>query len=91
MAEESHGNGAYQLITPPNMLKAKVNPGPGGGGSGTDTSVIELATNAIESLADDFTERVTLDTAMLMKLFHDLDDDPSKAGKIAARVERIGY
>jgi hypothetical protein len=26
-----------------------------------------------------------------MKLFHDLDDDPSKAGKIAARVERIGY
>ena len=91
MAEESHGNGAYQLITPPNMLKAKVNPGPGGGGSGIDTSAIELATNAIESLADDFTERVTLDTAMLMKLFHDLDDDPSKAGKIAARVERIGY
>ncbi len=73
------------------MLKANVNPGPRGGGSGIDISSIELSPNAIESLADDFTERVTLDTARVMKLFHDLDDEPSKAGKIAARAERIGY
>ena len=89
MADEDHSNGAYQMITPPNLLKVKV--GGGEGPSGIDGEALQQASSAIESLAGEFEERVTLEIAHLMKLSHDLDDDPEKAPKIGRKVARIGH
>lgn len=89
MAEESQGNGAYQMITPPNLLKAKV--GGSDGVGGIDPDAIEQASSVIENLADDFEERVALEIALLLKLSHDLDNEPERAAKIGSRVARIGH
>ncbi len=89
MTDSGHNNGDYQLITPPNMLKAKVSGGDGP--SGIDGDAIQQASSAIESLAGEFEERVSLEIAMLTKLSHDLDEDPSKAEKIGKKVARIGH
>jgi len=86
MAENGHSNGAYQLITPPNLLKVKVG---GQGGKGIDIEAIHQASSAIAYMADEFGDRVTLEIAMLMKLSHDLDNDPSRSEKIGAKVLRI--
>jgi len=87
MSDNSHNNGAYQLITPPNLLKAKVG---GLGGGGIDVDAIRQASSAIEIMAGDFEERVALDVTMIMKLSHDLDEDPSRASKIGNKLSRIG-
>ncbi len=87
MSDNSHNNGAYQLITPPNLLKAKVG---GLGGGGIDVDAIRQASSAIEIMAGDFEERVALDVTMIMKLSHDLDEDPSRAAKIGDKLSRIG-
>jgi hypothetical protein len=89
MSDSGHNNGAYQLITPPNLLKAKV--GNGDGRKGIDAEAIRQASEAIQSMADEFEERCTLEIAMLMKLSHDLDSDPSRAAKIASKVARVGH
>ena len=86
MAENGHSNGAYQLITPPNLLKVKVG---GQGGKGIDADAIHRASSAIAYMADEFGERVALEIAMLVKLSHDLDNDPSRSDKIGAKVLRI--
>jgi len=80
MSDNSHNNGAYQLITPPNLLKAKVG---GLGGGGIDVDAIRQASSAIEIMAGDFEERVALDVTMIMKLSHDLDADPHGPLKLA--------
>lgn len=90
MSEESQGNnGAYQLITPPNLLKVKV------GGSGTtagiDMKAVAQAANAVESLAGEFEERLSLETAMLMKLAQDLEDQPDNAERIVKKALRLGH
>lgn len=87
MPDDGHNNGAYQLITPPNLLKVKVG---GGGSTGIDVDAIRQASSAIEVMAGDFEERVELDVAMIMKLSHDLDSDPSRAAKLGAKLSRIG-
>lgn len=89
MPDDGHNNGAYQLITPPNLLKVKVGGG-GAGGKGVDIDAIRQAASAIEVMAGDFEERVTLDVAMIMQLSHDLDSDPSRALKIGTKLSRIG-
>lgn len=90
MPEDGHNNGAYQLITPPNLLKVKVGGG-GGPDTGIDIDAIRLASTAIEGMAEDFQERVTLEVTMIMKLSHDLDSDPSRASKIGSKLARIGF
>ena len=87
MAEDGHSNGDYQLITPPNLLKAKV--GGGGVAKGVDVDAVHQASSAIASMADDFADRVSLEIAMVMKLSHDLEDDPSRAMKIGFKICRI--
>ena len=89
MPDSGHNNGAYQLITPPNLLKAKV--GSGDGRKGIDAEAIRQASQAIQGMAEEFEERVTLEIAMLMKLSHDLDNDPSRAPNIASKVARVGH
>ncbi|MBO6782862.1 MAG: hypothetical protein JJ899_06270 [Alphaproteobacteria bacterium] len=89
MADDGHSNGAYQMITPPNLLKAKV--GGSDGPSGIDLDAIQQAASAVESLADEFEERVSLEIAMLMKLSHDLDETPDTAGKVGKRARRVGH
>lgn len=90
MAEDGHNNGDYQLITPPNLLKAKVGGGGGAGmAKGIDLEAVHQASSAIASMADDFADRVALEIAMMMKLSHDLDDDPARAAKIGAKISRV--
>jgi len=89
MPDSGHNNGAYQLITPPNLLKAKV--GSGDGRKGIDAEAIRQASAAIQGLADEFEERCTLEIAMLLKLSHDLDSDSTRAPKIASKVARVGH
>jgi len=88
MAEESQGNGAYQLITPPNLLKAKV--GTGGVG-GIDPDLIKRAEDVIDTMSDEFAESVTREIMRLMKLAMDLENDPAKAEKILKKVRRVGH
>lgn len=88
MAEDGHNNGHYQLITPPNLLKVKVGGG-GGAAKGIDLDAVHQASSAIASMADDFADRVALEITMILKLSHDLDDDPSRASKIGSKIARI--
>lgn len=88
MAQESHDNGAYQMITPPNLLKAKV--GTGGAG-GIDPDLIKRAEGVVDGMADDFEESVTVEVARMMKLSLDLEMDPVKAAKICKKVRQIGH
>lgn len=88
MAENGHNNGDYQLITPPNLLKAKVGGG-GGGARGIDVDAVHQASSAIASMADDFADRVSPEIAMMTKLSHDLEDDPSRAEKIGFKICKV--
>lgn len=88
MAEKGQGNGAYQLITPPNLLKAKV--GKAGAG-GIDPELIKRAEGVIDTMGDDFSESVTNEITRLMQLAQDLEDDPSKAEKVHKKARRIGH
>lgn len=87
MAEDGHNNGDYQLITPPNILKAKVSGGEGG--KGVDVAAIHEASSAIAYMADEYEDRVALEITMMVKLSHDLDNDPSRAAKIGSKIARI--
>jgi len=88
MAEESRGNnGTYQLITPPNLLKVKV--GNSDGAPGFDLKAIELATGAVDNLADEFEERLKLETALITKLSKDMDANPDRAERLAKKIVRI--
>lgn len=88
MAEESHGNGAYQLITPPNLLKAKV--GVGGMG-GIDPDLVKEAESLLDTMSDEFADSVGLEVAHLMQLAMDLETDPSTAEKIMKKLRRVGH
>ncbi len=88
MAEEGRGNsGTYQLITPPNLLKVKV--GNSDGEPGFDLRTIALAAGAVDNLANDFEERLKLETALITKLSKDMDASPERAERLARKVERI--
>ena len=52
--------GAYQVINPPNLLRAKVGPG-----QGIDPALVEQAEAAVAELADTYTEWVQEDLAKL--------------------------
>lgn len=56
---------------------------------GVDLDAVHQASSAIASMADDFADRVSLEIAMVMKLSHDLEDDPSRAMKIGFKICRI--
>lgn len=88
MAQDGHGNGAYQLITPPNLLKAKV--GKGGAG-GIDPDLIKQAESVIDTMSVEFSDSVGLEIARLMKFALDIEDDPTKSEKILKKVRRIGH
>ena len=88
MAADGHGNGAYQLITPPNLLKAKVGTG---GVSGIDPDLIKQAESVLDNMSGEFADSVGLEIARLMKLALDLEGDPSKSEKVMKRARRVGH
>ncbi len=88
MAEETPGNGDYQLITPPNLLKAKVGKGAAGG---IDPELIRNAESVIDTMGEEFAGSVELETARIMKLAMDLEAEPAKASKIHKKIRRISH
>lgn len=88
MAEDGEGNGAYQLITPPNLLKAKV--GTGGAG-GIDADLIKRAEDVIDTMSDEFAESVSLEINCVMKHAMDLEADANLAGEILNEIRRIAH
>lgn len=88
MAKESRGNGSYELINPPNLLKAKVGNGAGGG---FDPTLLSRAEKAITSLKDDFEALVLAEAAKLTELSDELGADRAKAEKIGAKAFVVGH
>ena len=88
MAQNGSENGAYQLITPPNLLKAKVSTGDGGG---IDPDLIKQAESVIDSMSGEFAESVGHEIARLMKLALDLEEDMAQAEKVMKKVRSVGH
>ena len=88
MAQNGSENGAYQLITPPNLLKAKVSAGDGGG---IDPDLIKQAESVIDSMSGEFAESVGHEIARLMKLALDLEEDMAQAEKVMKKVRSVGH
>jgi hypothetical protein len=88
MAEKGQENGAYQLITPPNLLKAKVGKG---GVARIDPDLIKHAENVIGSMGDDFVETVSCEIMHVMQLAVDLETDRAKATEILKNVRRVAH
>ncbi len=53
MSDNAKNNGTYQLITPPNLIKARV-----GAGLGVDTELAKRADAAVQNLQGEFLVRV---------------------------------
>ena len=88
MAEKGQENGAYQLITPPNLLKAKV----GKGGMGRiDPDLIKHAETVVDSLGNEFAETVSREILHVMELAMDLETDPAKAADIRKNIRRVAH
>ncbi|MEK9660307.1 MAG: hypothetical protein VW644_00980 [Alphaproteobacteria bacterium] len=56
-------DGAYEVITPPNKLKAKV-----GVGKGIDPKMLERAQKLVDSMAGDFEERAVEEASAILSL-----------------------
>jgi hypothetical protein len=63
MTEERSESRAYEMITPPNKLKAKV-----GGGKGIDPAAIARAREVVASMAGDFEARAVAEIDQILKL-----------------------
>ncbi len=88
MADEGQENGTYQLITPPNLLKAKV--GKGGPG-GIDPDLIRHAENVIGSMVDEFSDTVSREILHIMELALELETDPAKAPEVLKNLRRVAH
>lgn len=81
---ENEGEGAYELITPPNTLKAKVGPG-----AGIDPAVIQRAQSLVNSMSGEFEQRAAEEAVEILRLA----DVASKESDEDSVVEifRIGH
>ena len=88
MAEKGQENGAYQLIKPPNILKAKVG---ATGVDGIDPELIKRAEGVVDTMSAEFADSVSLEITELMQLAMDLEDDPSTAELVLKKARRIRH
>lgn len=88
MAEKGQESGAYQLITPPNLLKAKV--GKGGPG-GIDPDLIRHAENVIDSMVDEFSDTVSREILNVMELAMELESDSARATDVLTNIRRVAH
>jgi len=88
MAEKSQENGAYQLITPPNLLKAKVGKGSAGG---IDPSLVRHAESVIDSMVDEFSDTVSREILHILELAQELEADPAQAPEVLTNVRRVAH
>lgn len=65
----------YQIINPPNLLKAKV-----GGDLSHDEALVKRAEDALEELSEDYAEWLERDLADLSRLLDEVKGDPEAAG-----------
>ena len=85
MSEQSSaGNGAYQVITPPNKLKAKV-----GLSKGIDSKMLERAQALVDGMSGDFVERAAEEAGNILTLADSTGDD--KADDRVVQIFRIGH
>jgi hypothetical protein len=80
---KSSGKGDYQVITPPNSLKAKVGPG-----KGIDPKVLERAQSLVDSMAGAFEERAVEEAAAILDL---VDGADAGSDDRVTRIFRIGH
>lgn len=92
MSHDPKNNGTYQLITPPNSLKARV-----GAGFGVDTELAKRADSAVQNMQGDFLQRVSsavCEIAAQLSLAEKSDDEcaecSSEISRIAAELETQG-
>lgn len=88
MAEPKKGNGTYQLITPPNLLKDKVRKTDG---PGIDPELLKRAEAAVDGLKDEFEAQVLAEAGRINELAQSLADDRSKAEEVSRQVYLIGH
>jgi len=65
MSQEHSKAGAYEMITPPNKLKAKV-----GSGKGIDAAAIDRAREVIANMAGDFETRAVIEIDQILMLLN---------------------
>lgn len=78
------GNGAYQMITPPNKLKAKVGPG-----KGIDSKMLERAQALVDSMAGDFEMRAVDEASHILTLADMAESDDGE--ECVVDIFRIGH
>lgn len=88
MADDGQKNGAYQLITPPNLLKAKVDKG---GTGGIDPDLIRHAENVIGSMVDEFSDTVSLEILHIMELTLELETDSAQPPEVLKNLRRVAH
>jgi hypothetical protein len=92
MSHDPKNNGTYQLITPPNSLKARV-----GAGFGVDMELAKRADSAVQNMQDDFLRRVSSavsEIAAQLSLAEQSDEEyaecVSEISRIAQELEAQG-
>ena len=84
MTDEDKNNGTYQLITPPNALKARV-----GAGLGIDKELAKRANTAVENLQNNFMEQIStavVEIAAQMSLAENSDDEGEEYAEEVSRI-----
>ena len=86
MTDSPENNGTYQIITPPNALKARV-----GGELGIDPALAKKADAAVENMQAEFLQRAGAAVAEIAAQITLASDSDSDGGECAAEVHRIAH
>jgi hypothetical protein len=84
MSDDPKNNGTYQLITPPNSLKARV-----GAGVGVDAELAKRADSAVQNMQGNFLQRVSsgvCEIAAQLTLAEQSDDEWAECGSEISRI-----
>lgn len=86
MSSAPKNNGTYQLITPPNALKARV-----GAGIGIDTELAKRANSAVENMQGDFLQRVSTAVGEIAAQLTLAEQPGYGSDDYAAEITRISH
>ena len=84
MSSVAKNNGTYQLITPPNTLKARV-----GDGFGDDTALVKRADTAVENMRGKFLQRVSTAVVEIAAQLSLVEKSADESAEFATEVSRI--
>lgn len=86
MTYKNGSNGSYQMITPPNLLKAKV-----GSGGGIDPELVKKAESVIDGMQDTFRDRVISEVARIGALVTRFVENDEPGHDFAAPIFKIAH